>query len=122
MVARYHVADVNGSKVTATIEDALDQVARHGAQVMLQKALEAEIDEFLQRPRYQRGGEFRGYRNGRGRERTVGIGTWAVPVRVPRVSDTPEGSAFESAAQADAVVDGDAEAVRAALPGGPVER
>jgi hypothetical protein len=25
------------------------------------KALEAEIDEFLQRPRYQRGGEFRGY-------------------------------------------------------------
>ena len=97
MVARYHVADVNGSKVTATIEDALDQVARHGAQVMLQKALEAEIDEFLQRPRYQRGGEFRGYRNGRGRERTVGIGTWAVPVRVPRVSDTPEGSAFESA-------------------------
>jgi putative transposase len=96
MVARYHVADVNGSKVAATIEDALDQVARHGAQVMLQKALEAEIDEFLQRPRYQRGGDFRGYRNGHGRERTVGIGTWAVPVSVPRVSDTPEGNAFES--------------------------
>lgn len=97
MVARYHVADVNGSKLAGTIEDALDQVARHGAQVMLQKALEAEIEEFLQRPRYQRGGEFRGYRNGHGRERTVGIGTWAVPVKVPRVSDTPEGSAFESA-------------------------
>ncbi len=97
MVARYHVADVNGSKVAATIEDALDRVARHGAQVMLQKALEAEIDEFLQRPRYQRGGDFRGYRNGHGRERTVGIGTWAVPVQVPRVSDTPEGSVFESA-------------------------
>jgi transposase-like protein len=97
MVARYHVAEVNGSKVAATIEDALDQVARHGAQVMLQKALEAEIDEFLQRPRYQRGGEFRGYRNGHGRERTVGIGTWAVPVQVPRVSDTPDGSGFESA-------------------------
>ena len=97
MVARYHVADVNGSKVAGTIEDALDQVARHGAQVMLQKALEAEIDEFLQRPRYQRGGDFRGYRNGHGRERTVGIGTWAVPVQVPRVSDTPEGSVFESA-------------------------
>lgn len=97
MVARYHVADVNGSKLAGTIEDALDQVARHGAQVMLQKALEAEIEEFLQRPRYQRGGEFRGYRNGHRRERTVGIGTWAVPVKVPRVSDTPEGSAFESA-------------------------
>lgn len=71
MVARYHVADVNGSKVADTIEDALDRVARQGAQVMLQKALEAGIDEFLQRPRYQRGGEFRGYRNGHG-ERTVG--------------------------------------------------
>jgi transposase-like protein len=97
MVARYHVADVTGSKVAATIEDALDQVARHGAQVMLQKALEAEIDEFLQRPRYQRGGEFHGYRNGHGRERTVRIGSWAVPVRVPRVSDVPDGSGFESA-------------------------
>jgi hypothetical protein len=124
MVARYHVADISGSKVAGTIEDALDQVARHGAQVMLQKALEAEIDEFLQRPRYQCGGEFRGYRNGHGRERTIGIGTWAVPVKVPRVSDMPEGSAFESTilAQADTALDGDAEAVRPALPGGPIER
>jgi hypothetical protein len=97
MVARYHVADVSESKVAGTIEDILDQVARHGAQVMLQRALETEVEEYLQRPRYQRGGEFRGYRNGHGRERTVGIGTWAVPVKVPRVSDTPDGSTFESA-------------------------
>jgi transposase-like protein len=64
---------------------------------MLRRALEAEVQEFLGRERYQRGPEFRGYRNGHGRERTVGIGTWAVPVKVPRVSDTPAGSPFESA-------------------------
>ncbi len=55
------------------------------------------MQAFLGRERYQRGAAFRGYRNGHGRERTVGIGTWAVPVKVPRVSDTPEGSPFESA-------------------------
>jgi hypothetical protein len=64
----------------------------------LQRALEAEVEEFLGRERYQRGPEFRGYRNGHGRERTVGIGTWAVPVKVPRVSDVPEEAVgFESA-------------------------
>ena len=97
MVADYHVDDVNGSKVAGTIVDTLDQVAREGARRMLQRALEAEVDAYLGRDRYQRATEFRGYRNGQGRERTVGIGTWAVPVRTPRVSDTPAGAAaFES--------------------------
>jgi transposase-like protein len=95
MVARYHVSDVNASNVAGTIVDALDQLARDGARQMLQWALEAEVQEFLGRERYQRGPAFRGYRNGHGRERTVGIGTWAVPVSVPRVSDTPAGSPFE---------------------------
>ncbi len=75
MVAPYHVADGNGSKVAGTIEDALDRLARDGARQMLERALEAEVHEFLGRERYQRGPEFRGYRNGHGRERTVGIGT-----------------------------------------------
>jgi transposase-like protein len=97
MVAPYHVADVNGSKVAGTIEDVLDRLARDGARQMLERALEAEVHEFLGRERYQRGPDFRGYRNGHGRERTVGIGTWAVPVKVPRVSDVPEGSGFASA-------------------------
>ena len=97
MVAQYHVADVGAPKVAGTIVDALDEVAREGARRMLQRALEAEVDEFLGRDRYQRGSEFRGYRNGHGRQRSVGIGTWGVPVRVPRVSDTPEAAArFES--------------------------
>jgi putative transposase len=97
VVAEYDVEDVAGDKVAGAIVERLDQVAREGACQMLQRVLEAEVEEFLGRVRYQRSEEFRGYRNGHGRKRTVAISTWAVPVKVPRVSDTPEASpAFES--------------------------
>lgn len=37
------------------------------------------------------------YRNGYARPRDIGIGTWWVPVRAPRVSDTPpDAPPFES--------------------------
>ena len=49
MVARYHLAAAGASSVAGTIVDALDQVAREGARLMLQRALEAEVDEFLGR-------------------------------------------------------------------------
>jgi len=97
VVAEYHVDDLGAAKVAASIVDPLDQLARDGARRMLQRALEAEVDEFLGRERYQRGQEFRGYRNGHGRQRTVAIGSWGVPVQVPRVSDTPPSTPqFES--------------------------
>ncbi len=38
----------------------LEQMAREGAQRLLHAALRAEVDKFLGRGRYQRGGEFRG--------------------------------------------------------------
>ena len=60
--------------------------------------LAEEVDEALGRARYAPGGRATGYRNGYAREREIGIGTWSVPVRAPRVSDLPEGSApFASA-------------------------
>jgi transposase-like protein len=59
---------------------------------MLAAALKAEVDAFLERPRHAPGGRCTGYRNGYGREREIGIGTWSVRVRPPRVSDLPEGS------------------------------
>lgn len=84
-------------EVGGEIVDILDQLAREGARLMLERALSAEVDEFLGRQRYARGDEFRGYCSGYGRSRTVGIGTWAVPVRAPRVSDVPMGDAgFQS--------------------------
>jgi len=97
-VARYQDANVDGSKVAGEIVDVLAQVARDGARLMLERALAAEVEDFLGRERYARGGELRGYRNGHARPRHVAVGTWSVPVRAPRVSDVPEGTRpFESA-------------------------
>jgi putative transposase len=70
-------------------DDVLERLVREGARKMLQSALEAEVDEFLGRRRYQRSDENRGYRNGHLPERTIGVGMGAVDVRLPRVSDVP---------------------------------
>ena len=56
---------------------------------MLQDVLEAEVDDFLGRRRYQRTEDKRGNRNGHLPERTIGVGMGAVEVRLPRVSDVP---------------------------------
>ena len=73
-------------------DDPLEAISRQGAQRMLTAALEREVEEYLERQRYVRRNdesEFRGYRNGYGRERQVTIGSGTIKVRAPRVSDTP---------------------------------
>lgn len=73
-------------------DDPLEAISRQGAQRMLTVALEREVEEYLERQRYVRRldeSEFRGYRNGYGRERQVTIGSGTIKVRAPRVSDTP---------------------------------
>jgi transposase-like protein len=73
-------------------DDPLEAISRQGAQRMLTAALEREVEEYLERQRYVRhvdATEFRGYRNGYGRERQVTIGSGSIKVRAPRVSDTP---------------------------------
>ena len=52
MVARHHVNEVNGPKVVGEIVDVLDQLAREGARLLLERALSAEVNEFLGRQRY----------------------------------------------------------------------
>jgi transposase-like protein len=69
----------------------LEAVAREGARLMLARALEIEREEFLGRLRYERSDDFRGHRNGYLPARTIGTGMGAVDVRVPRVSNVPEG-------------------------------
>jgi putative transposase len=76
--------------------DPLEALARQGARQMLQAALEAEVAEHLQRQRYERGEATRGYRNGYLPERTLTLGSGAVAVKVPRVSDEPAGERFQS--------------------------
>lgn len=92
------VAGEIDGQANAAIGSALEQLVRDGARLMLERALEAEVVEFLGRARYQRGAEFRGYRNGFQRARQVAVGTWSVPVRAPRVAGVPAASSgFESA-------------------------
>ena len=90
-MARYHAPQPTLG-AGAVITDTLESIAREGARRMLGRMLDEEVDDFLGRPRYAPGGRRTGYRNGHGREREVGIGTWSVPVRQPRVSDLPPGS------------------------------
>ena len=71
------------------VGEALEDLVRRGAQEMLRRALEEEVEGFLGRSRYDREGAFRGYRNGHAPERTVGSGLGAVAVRAPRVRDVP---------------------------------
>lgn len=76
-------------QVTRIVTDELERLAREGARRMIAAMLDGEVSDFLQRARYQRGGEGRGYRNGYAPERTIGVGLGAIPVKVPRVSDVP---------------------------------
>jgi transposase-like protein len=58
----------------------------------LQAALEAEVTEYLERQKYARqaaGEEFRGYRNGVGKERSLTVGSGTIKLQVPRVADVP---------------------------------
>lgn len=83
-------ASTAASPIRAMLTEELDRLVSEGARQMIAAMLEAEVSEFLQRTRYQRGGNGRGYRNGYAPERTIGVGVGAIPIRQPRVSDVPE--------------------------------
>ncbi len=70
----------------------LEAYIRSAAQRMIQAALEAEVEEFLQRAKYDKTAtaDFRGYRNGHHRQRTVSTAVGGLEVKVPRVSDNPQ--------------------------------
>lgn len=74
----------------------LERLARNAAQQMIQHALEMEVAEFLERGKYEKTSaeDFRGYRNGHHRERTIATSFGSLEVKVPRVSDA--GQKFES--------------------------
>jgi putative transposase len=75
--------------------DPLGEAARRGAQLILQKALEAEVDEFLGRSRYERssGDGPCGYRNGYEKKK-VHTGEGSIELAVPQLRATLE--PFES--------------------------
>lgn len=82
--------DLSELERLAAEEHPLDLVARAGAQMLLEAAIQAEVEAALGRGRYERlRADQRGYRNGvRTRRLTSGIGE--LEVDVPRVSGTSE--------------------------------
>lgn len=71
------------------VQDAIERIAREGAQRLLQAALEAEVEEHLER--YERSRDERGrqqvVRNGHAPERTILSGVGPVRVARPRVDE-----------------------------------
>jgi putative transposase len=69
--------------------DLLDQLARRGAQQMLQQAIEAEVQEFLQQHQQRRDqdGKRLVVRNGRKPARKIVTGAGVLEVQQPRVRD-----------------------------------
>ena len=76
--------------------DPLGEAARRGAQLILQRALEEEVSDFLGRERYERSrdGALRGYRNGY-EPKKVHLAEGTIELQVPQIRDALE--PFESA-------------------------
>ena len=72
------------------VQDALEACVQEGARNILAAALEEEVNGFLERLRYQRSKNFRGYRNGYHPPREITVGFGPVEVRVPRVAKAPQ--------------------------------
>jgi transposase-like protein len=72
-------------------EDPLGEASRRGAQLILQKALEMEVEDFLGRSHYERGrdGAVRGYRNGY-EAKKVHLAEGTIELRVPQIRDSLE--------------------------------
>ncbi|MCA9999307.1 MAG: transposase, partial [Anaerolineales bacterium] len=84
--------------VRTEIQTTIDELVRRGAQRMLEAALAAEVDQYLQRHRQERDekGHALVVRNGSAAERTVQCGAGSLKIRAPRVHDKRAGQKFSS--------------------------
>ncbi len=80
------------AEVRDEIRVPIDELVRRGAQRMLEAALQAEVDEYIQRHQQARNaaGHALVVRNGRSQERTVQCGAGQIKLRAPRVADRRE--------------------------------
>ncbi len=69
--------------------EALASIARLGAQLIMQRAVEEEVTAFLARARYERTPEARGYRNGQ-RPRRLQTAEGELVIEMPQVRQTVE--------------------------------
>lgn len=77
----------------------LDALIRKGAQRMLEAALEAEVEAYLQRCQHERDSQGHALvvRNGKGQERLLHSGAGVIKVQAPRINDKRAGQKFSSA-------------------------
>lgn len=76
----------------------IDDLVRRGAQRMLEAALQAEVDSYIQRHHQERdeNGHALVVRNGLAQERTVQCGAGQIKLKAPRVHDKRDGQKFTS--------------------------
>jgi transposase-like protein len=84
--------------VRTEIHLSIDDLVRHGAQRMLEAALQAEVEEYIQRHSQERdeNGHALVVRNGLARERTMQCAAGQLKISTPRVYDKREGKKFTS--------------------------
>ena len=80
------------------IHSTIDDLVRHGAQRMLEAALQAEVENYLQRHSQERdeNGHALVVRNGLAQERTVQCSAGQLKISAPRVYDKRDGYKFSS--------------------------
>lgn len=80
------------------VSHSLDELARKGARRMIAAALEAEVEEYLEKLGHLKDdqGHAVAVRNGRARERTVTMGAGTVKIKAPRVHDRRPDRRFSS--------------------------
>ena len=71
------------------VNQPLDEIVRYGAKKMLQKALDVEVDLFLEKYQYilDAQGNRKVIRNGRGRPRKIVTGAGQLEIETPRIDD-----------------------------------
>ena len=84
--------------VRTEIHSTIDDLVKRGAQRMLEAALQAEVENYIQRHRQERdeNGHALVVRNGLAQERTVQCGAGQIKIKAPRVQDKREGQKFTS--------------------------
>ncbi len=89
---------ITGNEEEAEEKMSLDDLAREGAHRMIQAALEAEVEDYINLLREERdeNNRARVVRNGKAKPRRLTLGSGTVEIQTPRINDKRKGYKFSS--------------------------
>ena len=89
---------ITGKEEKSEEKMSLDDWAREGARRMIQAALEAEVEDYMNRLRDERDENDRArvVRNGKAKPRRLTVGSGTVEIQAPRINDKRKGYKFSS--------------------------